>query len=77
MSRHLSLFQCLLDESSSDDDDELSLSAVEIMQNHLQPTWKHGGSVPGHAVLYRDRGGHMRMYQDYLGDDPTYGPTLF
>ena len=78
MSRHPSLFQSLLDESSSDDDDELILSAVEIVQSHLQPTRKHGGSVPGHAVLYRDReGGHMRMFQDYLADDPTYGPTLF
>jgi hypothetical protein len=78
MSRHPSRFQSLLDESSSDDDDKLILSAVEIVQNHLQPTQKYGGSVSGHAILYRDReGGHVRMYQDYLADDPTYGPTLF
>jgi len=78
MSRRPSLLQSLLDDSSSDDEDELILSAAEIVQSHSQCAPKHGGSVPGHAVLYRDReGGHLRMYQDYLADDPTYGPTLF
>jgi hypothetical protein len=52
MSCHPSLFQSLLDESSLDDNDELILSAVEIVQNYLQPTRKYGGSVPEHAVLY-------------------------
>jgi hypothetical protein len=47
MSRHPSLFQSLLDKSSSYDDDELILSAVEIVQNHLQPTRKYGGCVLG------------------------------
>ena len=78
MSRRPWLLQSLLDESSSDDEDELILSAAEIVQSHSQCAPKHGDSVPGHAVLYRDReGGHLRMYQDYLADDPTYGPTLF
>ncbi|XP_021320814.1 uncharacterized protein LOC110437041 [Sorghum bicolor] len=32
----------------------------------------------GHKVVYRDRvGGHERMFQDYLADNPTYGPELF
>jgi hypothetical protein len=38
MSRHPSLFQSLLDESSSADDDELILSAAEIVGSHSQPT---------------------------------------
>jgi hypothetical protein len=67
----------LLAESSSDNDDELILSAAQIVSNS-QPTRKHGGSVPGHMVLYRDReGGHLRMYRDYLADDSTHTPTIF
>ncbi|PUZ70421.1 hypothetical protein GQ55_2G228600 [Panicum hallii var. hallii] len=74
MSRRPLLFQSLLDESSSDDD-ELILSAAEIVQNHSQSAPKYGGSVPAHAVFYRNRQGST--YQDYLAEDPTYGPTLF
>jgi hypothetical protein len=37
-----------------------------------------GGSVLGRAYIYRDReAGHARMYQDYLAENPTYGPSLF
>jgi hypothetical protein len=39
---------------------------------------KHGGSVLGHRVLYRDReGDHKRMYQDYLAVNPTYNLEIF
>lgn len=39
---------------------------------------KHGGSVLGRRMIYRDRkGGHERMFQDYLAVNPTYGPELF
>lgn len=74
-----SLTRRLLDESSSDDDDELLLCTGQIIESHSQAEpEKHGGSIPGHVVIYRDReGGHSRMYQDYLADDPTYGPTIF
>jgi hypothetical protein len=34
--------------------------------------------VKGHKYLYRDRqGGHDRMFQDYLAENPTYGPEIF
>ena len=76
-SKSVPFFQSLLDESSSDDDDELILAAAQIVSNP-QPARKHGRSVPGHIVLYRDiEGGHSRMYQNYLADDPTYTPTIF
>lgn len=39
---------------------------------------KHGGSVIGREYIYRDKqGGHERMYQDYLAENPTYGPSFF
>ena len=78
MSHRPSLFQRFLDESSSDDADEFFFAAAQIVQRCSQPARKHGGSVPGHQVKYRDRvGGHARMYQDYLADDPTYDLTDF
>jgi hypothetical protein len=55
MSRHPSLFQSLLEESSLDDDDRFILSAVEIVRSHSQPAKKHGGSVSAHTALYQDR----------------------
>jgi hypothetical protein len=48
------------------------------VQTFLNKKRRPGGSVPGHVVIYRDReGGHRRMFQDYLADNPTYGPDLF
>ncbi|XP_066338609.1 protein ALP1-like [Miscanthus floridulus] len=67
-----------LDDSSSDDDDSLILSAARIVQTFSNDKGRHGGSVEGHRVLYRDReGGHDRMFRDYLADNPTYGPEIF
>ena len=52
--------------SSSDDDDELYTAAC------------HRGFVEGHHVLNRDRqSGHIRLYEDYFSDNPTYGPSYF
>ena len=65
-----------LDEESSDD--FLILSAARIVQTLSDDKGPHGGSVKGRRYLRRDReGGHDRMYQDYLVDNPTYGPELF
>ncbi|XP_066365410.1 protein ALP1-like [Miscanthus floridulus] len=67
-----------LDESSSDDDDLLIFSAAQIVSNFSNAKRRPGGSVPSHRVIYRDReGGHDRMFQDYLADNPTYGPDIF
>ncbi|XP_020398640.1 uncharacterized protein [Zea mays] len=67
-----------LDESSSDDDDHVILCAAQIIQSYSQVRRQPGGSVPGRAYIYRDReAGHARMYQDYLAENPTYGPNLF
>jgi hypothetical protein len=69
----------VLDESSSsDDDDYFILCAAQIIQSYSQERGMPGGSVPGHAYIYRDREtGHARMYQDYLAENPTYAPSLF
>jgi hypothetical protein len=67
-----------LDDESSDDDDLFMIAAAQIVHKFSSKKQRHGGSVLGHAVIYRDReGGHQRMYQDYLADNPTYGPDLF
>ena len=67
-----------LDDSSSDDDDSVILSAAQVVQTFSNEKGRHGGSVVGHRVLYRDReGGHDRIFQDYLADNPTYGPEIF
>ncbi|XP_066333305.1 uncharacterized protein [Miscanthus floridulus] len=78
MAAEKSLFQRELEDSLSDDDDCLIMSAAAIVETYSNKKGRHGGSVPGHKVIYRDReGGHQRMFQDYLADDPTYGPNLF
>jgi hypothetical protein len=78
MSNRVSLFQQLLDESSSDDDDEINFVGNQILHRFSRPARKHGGSVPGHLVKYRDReGGHLKMYQDYLAEDSTFSPVDF
>jgi hypothetical protein len=45
----------LLDESSSDDDEDFILSAAQIIHTVSQVRTKPGGSVPGRAYIYRDR----------------------
>lgn len=78
MSNSRSLSSRLLDESSLDDEEDFILCAAQILQNVSQVHRKPGGSVPGHAYIYRNReAGHARLYQDYLAHNPTYGPNLF
>ena len=73
-----SLVQRELDDSSSDDDDYVIFSAARIVHAFSNAERRHGGSVLGHRVIYRDReGGHDRMFQDYLASNPTYGPEIF
>lgn len=78
MPRKRSFSRRQLDESSSDDDDQVIVSAAQIVNTYSNAKRSHGGSVVGHRVIYRDReGGHDRMFQDYLADNPTYGPEIF
>ena len=38
----------------------------------------HGGSIPGHIVINRDReNAHHRLYNDYFSDNPVYNGTMF
>ncbi|PUZ55713.1 hypothetical protein GQ55_5G234100 [Panicum hallii var. hallii] len=65
-------------ESSSDDDDEFIIAAAQIVQSASHIRKKPGGSIPGRTYKYRNREeGHARLYQDYLSENPTYGPTDF
>jgi len=78
MSRKRSLFRRQLDDSTSDDDDFDMLSAAVIVDSFANAKKKHGGSVEGHRVLHCDReGGHERLFQDYMAENPTYGPEIF
>jgi hypothetical protein len=68
----------VLDESSDDDDDLLVFTGAQFVQNFSNVKKKHGGSVIGREYIYRDKqGGHERMYQDYLAENPTYGSSFF
>jgi hypothetical protein len=78
MATEKSLLQRELEDSSSDDDDCLIMSTAAIVETYSNQKGKHGDSVLGHKVIYRDReGGNQRMFQDYLADEPTYEPNLF
>jgi hypothetical protein len=79
MPRKRSRARRVLEESSSDDDELLILSTAQLVQAAFSnEKGKHGGSVKGHRVLDRDRqGGHDRMFQDYLADNPTYTDEMF
>jgi hypothetical protein len=78
MSQSRLLSKRVLDESSSDDDDEFIIAAAQIVQSASHIRKKPGGSVPGRTYKYRNREeGHARLYQDYLSENPTYGPTDF
>ncbi len=80
MSRPRSSFEQLVDESSSDDDDDFFFATAQIVHSywHSVNAPRHGGSVMGHEVIDRNREArHLRLYQDYFSDNPTYGPVLF
>jgi hypothetical protein len=78
MPRKKSRLRSQLDDSSSDEDDSLIASAAAIVDTFSNVKKKHGGSIVGHRVIYRDRqGGHDRMFKDYLADNPTYPPETF
>jgi len=78
MPRKRSRSRRTFDEESSDDDETLILAAAQIVENISNEKGRHGGSVNGHRVIHRDRqGGHDRLYQDYMAENPTYGLEIF
>jgi len=78
MSRKRSLSLRMLDDSAADDDDFDMLVAAVIVDSFANDEKKHGGCVEGHRVLHRDReAGHERLFQDYMAENPTYGPEIF
>ncbi|KAL5570233.1 hypothetical protein UlMin_026808 [Ulmus minor] len=66
---------------NDDSDDEFHLLATMIEEEEManeDRTPHHLGSIPGHAVIQRDRvQGNDRLYRDYFSDTPTFGPRLF
>lgn len=39
---------------------------------------KHGGSIPGHVVIHRDREiADRNLYNDYFAENPRYNETMF
>ena len=72
------VFNEVLESSSSDDEDDLYVAAAHIVAeaNDKQPYRR--GSIDGHRVLNRDRQSvYSRLFQDYFSDDPTYGANYF
>jgi len=63
--------------SSLDDDDELYIAAAHVVVLDIANSACHRGSVEGHHDLNRDRqSGHVRMYDAYFSDNPTYRDAL-
>ncbi|XP_031261670.1 uncharacterized protein LOC116119875 [Pistacia vera] len=73
-----SLVSVILDDSDSDDDLELTISAIGELLNKRRRTSPHRGSVYGHAYIWRDRvHGHHKLFHEYFGENPVYSPNLF
>lgn len=80
MNRRRNLVKFVLDEDSSDDDEEFIFTAAQLIHQQYMNDQreKHGGSVFGHQVVDRNRlAGHQRLYNDYFSEEPTYGPIYF
>ena len=52
---------------------------VEYYQNQRRNySTRHGGSIPGHIVVRRDReAAHQNLFNDYFFDNPRYGENFF
>ncbi|XP_019183666.1 PREDICTED: uncharacterized protein LOC109178499 [Ipomoea nil] len=50
---------------------------METMANQASNS-RHGGSVPSHRVIHRDRvDGDRRLWADYFSENPKYNETMF
>ena len=71
------MFNEVLESSSSDDEDDLYVAAAHKVAeaNDKQPYRR--GSIDGHRVLNRDRQSrHSRLFQDYFSDVLRMGRTI-
>ena len=52
---------------------------IEYYQNQRRNCrTRHGGSIPGHIVVRRDReAAHHNLFNDYFSDNPRYGEDFF
>ena len=52
---------------------------IEYYQNQrCNCSTRHGGSIPGHIVVRRDRkAAHHNLFNDYFSDNPRYGEDFF
>jgi len=72
------LLNQVVDSSDDSDDDEIYVAAAHIATECIYTEPLCRGSIEGHRVVNRDRvSGHLRLYQDYFSDYPTYGPNYF
>ena len=55
-----------------------SLSSDMFCGSEIENESRHGGSVPGHEVVQRNRAeGYSRLYADYFADPPVYNHKYF
>ena len=72
------VFNEVLESSSSDDEDDLYVAAAHIVAEANDKQSYRRGSIDGRRVLNHDRqSGHSRLFQDYFLDDPKYGANYF
>lgn len=80
MSGQSRLVKRVLDSSSSDDEEEFFFNVAHLIidEDQFDEESRRRGSVHGRQTVRRNREeGHVRLYQDYLADYPTYGPSYF
>ncbi|KAH7672226.1 hypothetical protein IHE45_09G041200 [Dioscorea alata] len=78
----------ILSSSSSDDDDMEEDAMHRVIQNnnmileltssHLNNRRSHGGFIPGHVVINRDREAtNCNLWNDYFSKNPRYNAEMF
>ncbi|XP_020242995.1 uncharacterized protein LOC109821221 [Asparagus officinalis] len=76
------LLRALLQEEEDDDDDDyatlLAIASLEEHHSSESQSSRRRGSIPGHAVIQRNRAeGHERHFHDYFSESPVYPAKLF
>ncbi|XP_020263140.1 uncharacterized protein LOC109839119 [Asparagus officinalis] len=76
------LLRALLQEEEDDDDDDyatlLAIASLEEHHSSEGQSSRRRGSIPGHAVIQRNRAeGHERLFHDYFSESPVYPAKLF
>jgi len=53
-------------------------SVIQFLLNQQENQATHGGSVPGHSFIYRDReSAHDKLFNDYFSETPKYNEAIF